>query len=320
MTGRIAGTLVAWIFASLIFHAAQQQPPIWNNPASQVISGVAHETFHSTSMRVEVGYNILLPPGYESEQRRYPVVYWLPGMGGNENSDVDQIAPQVMAAMHTGALPSLIIVFVNAADFTFYVDSPDKTILAERAFISELIPHIDATYRTLPQRKTRAVQGMSMGGFGALVHAMKHVNLFGSVVAYAPSLLEVQKTASGPLSLVRAGDTYAAAGEMPPALVTKLSNVFQRMFDGRREIFDQYSPWTIVSRDASRLRSELPVRIVIGTADGLWNANRLFHELMLKNNYLHEFEVIEGVGHNLGPLYAAVGIKGMSFHVKAGGW
>src|SRR6478672_3125010 len=60
----------------------------WNNPPGGPLpAGVRHETFHSLSMGVDVGYNVYLPPDYATDTaRRYPVVYWLHGLGGNETS------------------------------------------------------------------------------------------------------------------------------------------------------------------------------------------------------------------------------------------
>ena len=68
-----------------------------------------------------------------------------------------------------------------------------------------------------------------MGGFGALLHAMKHVELFGSVVAYAPALLEVQKLPGGGLTLRRGGGTHAGASPESPALMAKNKLLFERM-------------------------------------------------------------------------------------------
>lgn len=260
-------TLVAlstWALAVAVIHAAQL--PVWNNPPTQVIPGVEHKSFHSNSMNTAVGYNLLLPSGYDSAERRYPVLYWLHGLGGNENSDVSAVARRVMAAIKMGIVPPMIVVFVNGADFTFYADSPDKTIAAETAFISELVPHVDSTYRTIPGRRSRAIEGMSMGGFGALAHAMKHPDLFGSVVAYAPALLEVQKMANGTLTLGRIGGTHAGAPQPPPVLLAKQAYVFERMFGGSGDIFAKHSPWAILQNKAPQLRTELAVRVVIGTA------------------------------------------------------
>jgi endo-1,4-beta-xylanase len=68
---------------------------------------------------------------------------------------------------------------------SFYSDSFDGQWMAETTVIEELVPHIDATYRTIANRDGRAIQGMSMGGFGALKLAFKYPDLFSSVVAFA---------------------------------------------------------------------------------------------------------------------------------------
>jgi hypothetical protein len=60
----------------------------WNNPGGPKLPGVEHGSFRSVSMEVEVGYNVALPAGYAQDDKRYPVVYFLHGSGGNENSDV----------------------------------------------------------------------------------------------------------------------------------------------------------------------------------------------------------------------------------------
>ncbi len=228
------------------------------------------------------------------------------------------VAPLIIEAMESGSVPPMIVVFVNGGVASFYVDSPDGRIRAATAFIDELIPHVDATYPTVANRNGRAIEGMSMGGFGALAHGMKHPELFGSVVAYAPALLDVQETADGTLTLARAGGTHGGGNRPPPTAVR--TQIFERMFGGRREAFEAGRPWAMVRSDAARLREDLPLRIVIGTADGLWNANQLFHELLLEHRYEHELAVVDGVAHNIRALYEAVGVEGLEFHAGNLGW
>jgi S-formylglutathione hydrolase FrmB len=316
---RSAVLLAGWVLAGGALLAGQLVPPVWNNQPASLPSGVEHRTFFSRAIATDIGYNVVLPPGYASEQRRYPVLYMLHGLGGNENELVVPAARRIVAAMKEGSVPPFIAVLVNGADFSYYADSPDRLIPVETMFISELIPYVDATYRTLAERRGRAIEGFSMGGFGALAFGMEHVELFGSVVAYAPALLEVQKSADG-LTLGRPGGTHAGGSVMSAELAAKNRLLFQRMFDGTPELFDKHSPWSLLRDRAQKLRAQLPVRIVIGTADGLSNANQLFHTAMLEHEYPHEFETVEGVAHNIGALYAAVGLKGLAFHAQAGGW
>ena len=313
-------SLVAvWVLAGATLVGDQLPPPVWNNTPVERVPAVEHKTFPSRAASTAVGYNVLLPPGYSTSDRRYPVLYWLHGLGGNENNRPASIGPKIIAAMQRG-LPPVIVIFVNGADYTFYVDSPDRAVPAETILISELIPHVDATYRTIADRRGRAIEGFSMGGFGALLQAMKHVELFGSVLAYAPALLEVQKLPDGGLTLRRGGGTHAGASPESPALMAKNKLLFERMFGGRPEIFEKQSPSTIVRQNAAALRDRLPVRIVIGTADGLWNAAQLFEKLMREHAYDHELDVVEGVAHDSDRLYDAVGAKGLAFHARANGW
>ena len=310
--------LLGLVLACAALAEAQLPPPAWNNPPAQAVAGVEHKTFHSRAASADVGYNVLLPPGYAAGDRRYPVLYWLHGLGGNENNRPASLGPRILAAMKDG-LPPFIVIFVNGADYTFYVDSPDRAIPAATVLISELIPHVDATYRTIADRRGRAIEGFSMGGFGALHHAMKRPDLFGSVVAYAPALLEVQP-ADGGLTLRRAGGTHAGATPESPALASKNKLLFERMFGGRPETFEEASPYTLLRRDGAQLRTRLPVRLVIGTADGLWNAAQRFDKQMRESGYEHEFEVVDGVAHDSDRLFAEVGPKGLAFHVRANGW
>ena len=308
-----------WILGVATLAGDQLPPPSWNNVPSQPVPGVEHKTFRSRAASADVGYNVLLPPGYAAGDRRYPVLYWLHGLNGNENNRPPSLAPRILAAMEDG-LPPFIVIFVNGADYTFYVDSPDRAIPAATVLISDLIPHVDATYRTIADRRGRSIEGFSMGGFGALHHAMKRPYLFGSVVAYAPALLEVQPSPDGGFTLRRTGGTHAGATPEGPALMSKNKLLFERMFGGRPETFEEASPYTLLRRDGAQLRTRLPVRIVIGTADGLWNAAQRFDRQMRESGYEHEFEVIDGVAHDSDRLYAEVGAKGLAFHVRANGW
>lgn len=308
-----------WLLAVATLAGDQLPPPAWNNVPAQPVAGIEHRSFRSRAAAAEVGYNVLLPPGYADSTRRYPVLYWLHGLGGNENNRPASLGPKILAAMKDG-VPPAIVIFVNGADYTFYVDSPDRGIPAATILVSELIPHVDATYRTNADRRGRAIEGFSMGGFGALHHAMSHPDLFGSVVAYAPALLEVEPWPEGGLTLRRAGGTHAGATPESPALRSKNKLLFERMFGGRPETFEEHSPYTLLRRHAPKLRTQLPVRIVIGTADGLWNAAQRLHTLMRDHAYEHELEVVEGVAHDSDRLFDAAGAKGLAFHARVNGW
>lgn len=300
---------------------AQPELPTWDNPPATALPvGVEHRSFHSATLNTAVGYNLLLPPSYADNDNSYPVLYWLHGVGGNENSSVAPVAPQLAAAMAAGTIPPCIVVFINGADYSFYADSADGSVPAETVFIRELLPHVDTNFRTRADRSGRAIEGFSMGGFGALAIAMKHADLFASVVAYAPALLEVQEGSNGMQTLARAGGTHEGGSPMSAALADKNRRTFLKMFNGDSQVFAAHSPWALVPVLSAELRTRLPLRIVTGTSDGLWNSTRLFRELLGSQGYDHEFAAVQDVAHDLSRLYEAQGLTGIGFHARAGNW
>ncbi len=157
-----------------------------------------------------------------------------------------------------------------------------------------------------------------MGGFAALALAMKHVDLFGSVVAYAPALLEVQRAADGTETIARAGGTHAGGSPYSPALAAKNRQVFITMFGDDAEVFDRHSPWALVRSHATTLRDALPLRIVIGT-DWIVEREPATPRVVAENGYDHERRTIDSRGRP-DVLYEEVGVDGIAWHARFKGW
>jgi endo-1,4-beta-xylanase len=316
----LSATLCALLFAFIGAADAQVAPDAWSNPPAVAVPHVTHRTFRSASVGEDVGYSVYLPPGYEQSTRRYPVLYYLHGAGGNESGGPRTLVPKLHEAHTAGTLPPFLVVFPNGGQSTWYADSHDGKLPIETTIVRELVPHVDATYRTLTDRSSRAISGMSMGGFGAIALGMKHPDMFSSVVAYAPAFIEVLRGPDGEVTLGRPGGTHEGGNALTPNQWARNAAMFEQMFDNDPDVFAAHSPWTIVSRDAPKLRDTLPIRFVIGTADGLLNANELFHELMTQHRYFHDYFVLEGVGHDIADLYEALGIHNFAFQARVGGW
>ncbi|HRI58331.1 MAG TPA: alpha/beta hydrolase family protein [Saprospiraceae bacterium] len=138
----------------------------------------------SASLGKEVEYSIYLPSDYETSSRRYPVLYLLHGYTDDETGwtqfgEANLIADRLL---QSGEIPPMIIVMPDAG-VSWYINSADGKVLYEDFFIKEFIPHVDAAYRTRNTKEFRAIAGLSMGGHGSLIMAMKHPELF---VAAAP--------------------------------------------------------------------------------------------------------------------------------------
>lgn len=158
------------------------KPFQWVNPLPQGKwpTGLKHDTFKSPSMKVNVGYCIYLPPGYSSdEQKRFPVVYYLHGgRPGNELKSI-RLTSFIDKAMRAKQVPEMIYVFVNGGRISHY-NTPQFDSMGEDVFVKELIPHVDAKYRTRADRKSRGLEGFSQGGRGTTRIMFKHPQLFSS--------------------------------------------------------------------------------------------------------------------------------------------
>lgn len=297
---------------------AAQQPPAeisWNNPPEELTHGVEHRSFESSALREEVGYNVLLPPGYAEGDDRYPVLYWLHGASGHESSlNVREIAPRIRQMMEAGRVPAMVVVFPNGGPWTMYVDAADGSLPVETMIVHELLFEVEAEFRVRRDREGRALEGMSMGGFGALRLGLEYPDVFASVVAYAPALLDLVEQEDGRLALEHPGSTY------PPSLRSMWDAIYERMFQGSPAAWHKRSPWDLARRNAERVREALAIRLVVGSEDRLLPATRLFHELLEQLGIDHEFEIVEGVTHDPRPLYDQVGLEGLRFHASRSGW
>ncbi len=246
-------------------------------------------------MHTDVGYNLYLPPGYgaAASTQRYPVIYWLHGRGCSESTD--QFPPRyVEQAIRAQIIPPLLVVYASGGGMSFYSDSADGQWLAETTLIKELIPHIDATWRTIPDRGGRAVQGMSMGGFGAMKLALKYPELFSSVVAFAGG--------------------YRTADEMLEDPVNQ--RIMRRVFAGDPRRFDANRPSTLARAQANTLRGRLGIKLLVGLDDPLLADNNALHNTLDELFLLHQYDEVPRVRHDLPRLAAWLGSDGLEFAVE----
>ncbi len=136
-----------------------------------------------------VDIRILLPDGYDARPaRRYPVLYLFHGTSGRASDWI-----RMGDATPTTAHRPLIVVMADAGFdgdgggwFTNWwnggAGGPPKW---ETFHIHQLIPWVDANFRTIASRDGRAIAGLSQGGFGALSYAARHPDLFGTVASFS---------------------------------------------------------------------------------------------------------------------------------------
>lgn len=139
---------------------------------------------------------VILPPGYSdpaNAQRRYPVVYLIHGYpyGGPRDWLTSGAAPDTLRSLGTAKVIEPMIVV--SVDMTAGQPSKDWECLdvpggpqLETYLAKTVVPAVDHRYRTVPDRRHRALGGMSGGGFGALNIGLHHVDEFGTLIIALP--------------------------------------------------------------------------------------------------------------------------------------
>jgi endo-1,4-beta-xylanase len=164
---------------------AQAPKPEWLDPNHDAPNGTFYKSFHSNVIGGDVSYLVALPKGYEGGAKRYPVIYWLHPMNGNQRVGATVFLPFYNTAVESGTLPPAIVILVNGMSRGMYLNLQNPV---ENVIIQDLIPHVDQTYRTVARREGRVIQGFSMGGFGAGHLGFKYPGLFGTIVINSGAL------------------------------------------------------------------------------------------------------------------------------------
>ena len=148
---------------------------------AQISRGIVKEDLkvESKILKKEMSYSIYLPFDYETSQRFYPVVYLLHGFTDDDSGWIQFGEAHLIAdeAIAKREIPPMVIVMPDAG-LSWYMNNYDGSIRYEDFFITEFIPEIESKYRIRQNRRFRGLCGLSMGGFGSLLYALKYPDLF----------------------------------------------------------------------------------------------------------------------------------------------
>ena len=264
---------------------------------------VSFHTFDSAAAKTKVGYHLYTPAAYDaaaSKDRRFPVVYWLHGSGGGL-SGIPQVARHFDEAIAAGKTPPCLVVFVNGLVEGMYVDWKDGTAPLETVIVKDLVPHIDAIYRTIASREGRLLDGFSMGGYGAARLGFKFPEMFRAA------------------SIVGAGPMQAELIQAPRAGRQRASELLGKVYGGDQAYFRSVSPRTLAEQNADTITKGSLVRMVIGNKDETFENNRLFHEHLDALKIPHTWTVLPGVAHDPMGVLRAMGDDNWAFYRAAFG-
>ena len=242
----------------------------------------------SKILGVSVKYSVYYPASYMTDkEKHYPVVYMLHGIGDDNNSWNGNYlhANMKIDSWAEKGLGEMIYVFPQGFS-SYYCNRYDGTFSYMDMFVNELIPLIDSSLRTIPDKQHRAVTGYSMGGFGAIALAEKHPELF---IACAPLSLSVRtdwqyKEESQDGWNNQWGKIFGGYGQAGDARIT--------------EYYKQHCPLYYFNAANKEALSTVHWYLICGdNEENLLYANDQLHCVLAENGYVHEYRVVDG-GHS----------------------
>jgi putative tributyrin esterase len=260
---------------------------------------------NSRILKQAVHYCVQLPPDYDakdSPQRRYPVLYFLHGLGQNEQTLFRTGGWSVIEDLRRQHKIDDFLVVAPEGKRSFYINSPGDSLRYSDFFLQEFIPAIESRYRVRPGRKGRAITGVSMGGYGALRFAFAHPELFSAVSAQSPALI------------TQTPQELSAAGHSGTPLGRVIGPAFGEPIDARH--WQQNSVFALARKSQSGLRS-LAIYFNCGQQDdfGFEDGATALHRQLQAEGVRHEYHSYPG-DHSLTYFLSHMS-EVMEFHSRA---
>ncbi len=257
----------------------------------------------SKILRVPVRYCVLLPDGYDANaSTRYPILYFLHGLGDNERSLVNMGAWTIVNTLRREKKIGEFLIVTPEAGRSFYVNSVDGRVRFSDFFLAEFVPSIERKYRVKPGRSGRAISGLSMGGYGALRFAFLHPEMFVAVSAESPALLS-----GSPKNL-----NAAMRSGHPIAQI--LAGPFGSPIDVAH--WQQNDPFVLAKKNAAAIR-RMAIAYNCGDHDdyGFDAGSQALDRQLTVEGIRHRFDLYEG-GHTLTYFLSHLG-EILEFHWRA---
>lgn len=211
----------------------------------------------SESMKKDVPVTVVTPNTYVNGTE-FPVVYLLHGYSDNnttwtERTDVEELSDQY----------GVVIVMPDGGFDSWYLDSEITPDYKYETFLSsELIEYVDSNFKTIKDRRGRAITGLSMGGHGAMHTALRHQDVYGSV-----------GSTSGGVDIRPFPDSW---------------NISARL-GSYQEYPEKWEENTVINMTGLLSPGSMNIIIDCGTEDFFYEVNCNLHEKLMKEGIPHEF-------------------------------
>jgi S-formylglutathione hydrolase FrmB len=258
----------------------------------------------SRILKRSVPYCVVLPESYSAPHspKRYPVLYFLHGLGNNEQTLFNSGGWNVIQDLRQQHQIGEFLIVSPQAGSSFFINSADGTNRYSDFFLQEFVPYIEKKYPVQSERRTRGITGISMGGYGALRFAFAHPELFGSVSAESAALIPAAPAELN--AAIRSGTPLGSL--LGPVFGQPINPAHWRSND----------PLVLARRNASRLQT-MAIYFNCGRSDDLGfdkGAEALDRELKAEK-VAHQYHLYPG-DHSLEYFLAHLG-EVMEFHSKA---
>jgi S-formylglutathione hydrolase FrmB len=216
-------------------------------------------SIYSAAMRKSIRCVVIKPDSYKNAKARFPTVYLLHGHGGAYNNWINRV-PDLKAHADTY---QMIIVCPDGAVNSWYFDSPADTTMKYESFVALEVPaFIESKYRTIKDRRARAITGLSMGGHGGLFLGFRHTDFFGACGSMSGALVIEQITG-------------------------KQFGMEQRLGDTTNK--QRYRDYSIIGEMDKYGKDSLAIIIDCGTEDFIVEMSRAVHRKMLSLKIPHDY-------------------------------
>ncbi len=263
---------------------------------------------------------VFLPPSYAKEKkRRYPVVYGLHGysIGAEQWSNEIHVPQTIEGAFARGAQEMIVVLpdsktVHNGSMYSSSVTTGDF----EQFIVRDVVPYIDAHYRTLATRTSRGLVGHSMGGYGASRIGMRHPDVFGALYIMSPCCLsprgagpanpEVEKTLSAVKTpadsaklpfMLRAQLATAAAWSPNPKNPPLYFDLPLKNGEVQQDVLLRWNanaPLVFVHQYIGNLRQYRSIAMDVGDRDGLRVDAERLHQILDTYGVANSFEIYPG--------------------------